>query len=221
MMPIHRLIASVAVIGVLSACGGLLPKPKDAPRQYTLSGMQTEIQSTPLQFGSLEVQRPTAAPGLDSERVANQISPHRLDYLADARWAASAPSLLQNALVETIARSGAFTAVASDEASMKADATLAIDLQSFQLINQSGTPNAVQLRLNARVMTLPDREVVKMQSFDVQEPVKDLSMENVASAFQSAYNKLAPQILETTLGALRAQKQAQAAEEAAKHKKKR
>jgi ABC-type uncharacterized transport system auxiliary subunit len=213
---LQRSILPICMVALLAGCGPLLPQPKEAPRQYTISGGETGIAPVSVaEFSSLEIQRPTSAPGLDVDRVAHQSSPHRLDYLADARWAANATSMLQYALVETFSRSGQFSAVASDEASMKTDHTLAVDLQSYQLVDVNGAPH-VQIRFAGRLMALPSREVVKMQQFEASEPVATQNMENVAAAFQQAYNKLAAQLLESTATSLRSLKAQQLEAEAAK-----
>ena len=205
----HRTAVNFATLAVsafmLAACSSILPKAKAEPRQYTLSGVSlpAPVNNTPALSYSLEIQRPSAAPGLESDHIAHQTSPYRLEYLADARWASPTPALIQNALVESFTRANALSAVSGDEAAMQADYSLALDLQEFQLSSISGAPQAAKLRLTARVMSLPSRKVLRMQSFESAEPVEKLDMEALAAAFQNGYNKLTPQLLEFTLATIR------------------
>src|SRR5258706_11142914 len=63
---------------------------------------------------TLQVLRPLAAPGLDSERIALVRNVSQLDYYAASRWPAPLPEVLQSLAVNALRASGHYRAVQSE-----------------------------------------------------------------------------------------------------------
>jgi len=113
--PTTRALALLSGTLLLSACGGFFESKLPSPQTYLLRvpPRSAPVAATPSQ-GTLQVQRPEAGPGLNSELIALLRSDRRFDFFAATRWAAPAPDLVESLIVDDLRASGLFAAVFDD-----------------------------------------------------------------------------------------------------------
>lgn len=137
--------ARVAVLAalsmaVLAGCGGLLESQLAAPQTYVLRLPVTTAPQVAPAAGSVQVQRPEAGPGLDSNRMALLRSDHRFDFYAASLWAAPAPDVVESIIVQALRASGTFAAVFDDASPYAPEYDLRVTLRRFEAdyTNESG-----------------------------------------------------------------------------------
>lgn len=123
----------LAMSGILSACSSGLRSDAPPIQAYVLRaapGAQHVPGTAP--HASLKVLYPTAAPGLDTERIVLIQSNRRLSYYAASRWAAALPTLVEQLAVDTLRRTGAWRAVEGSGGAWPADYFLQLDIRRFE-----------------------------------------------------------------------------------------
>lgn len=177
---------AAALLFVLASCANF-HSDQPATQVYTLDPVFTELK---LEAGSaattLQVLRPHAAPGLDTDRIALRRSAQRLDYYAASRWPAPLPDFLQSLAIEALRASGKFRAVQPDTAAFAADELLQIEIRRCQAEYVGDGPPVVHLQLLATLGHRSDRAVVASVSAESTVPAAENRMQAVVAAFQSA-----------------------------------
>ena len=175
--------------GVLLVLAGCASFHSDQPptQVYTLDPV---FSASKLEAGSnaaaLQVLRPRAAPGLDTERIALRRSAQRLDYYAASRWPAPLPEFLQSLAIDALRASGKFRAVQPDTSAFAADELLQIEIRRCQAEYASDGPPVVRLQLLATLGRRSDRAVVASVGAESSVAATENRMEAVVAAFQSA-----------------------------------
>jgi len=113
--------------------------PKDTGRAHMFSLEPLALPaSAALPFApTLVVALPTSAPDLDTHRIALTHADGRHDYYAGARWVDFLPALIQDSLIKTFERSGAFHRVTT-EGGRTDDWQLKLEVRSFQADYRKG-----------------------------------------------------------------------------------
>lgn len=129
---------------------------------------------------------------LDKPQIAVVPEGDVLSSYAGARWAESAPALLQRRLVEALNDSG--TAIAVGESSdARTDLELESDLGAFQVEYQNGKP-IVTIALDARLFDLASRRILAMHSFQILETPTTAAIPDVVKAFGRASDRLGHEV---------------------------
>ena len=156
----RSLAASLALLPLLAACGGLLPKPPER-QVYRLTPTPVFRASLPRVPAQLLVATPTALSAFDTARIALSRSAITLDYFADAEWADRAPFVVQAALIEAFEKSRAFSGISSESSGLQADLVLATEIRDFAAIYDSANgPPRVRVQLNAQLIRMPGRKII-------------------------------------------------------------
>ena len=194
----RRAVLAGLAVG-LTGCGAIagLSRP---PRLYVLSPKSTfPAGGVPVSW-QLAVETPTAAGGLNTTRIAVTQQPYRLDYYASASWTDAAPLMVQTLLIESFENSGRIGAVGRNSVTFRADYLLVTELREFQAFHtDQNLPPTVDVRINAKLVVLPTREIVGSESFEALEPATDDSMDAVVRAFDQALGKVLRRIVEWTV----------------------
>jgi ABC-type uncharacterized transport system auxiliary subunit len=129
-LPVGALLA----MSLCSGCGSLLESTLPADQAYVLRPPVREAPPPINQAtaGSVLLQRPQAGPGLDSDRIVLLRSDSRFDFYAASRWAAPAPDMLANFIVDGLRASGAFAAVFDDTSPYAPSYNLRCTLRRFE-----------------------------------------------------------------------------------------
>jgi cholesterol transport system auxiliary component len=188
------------LLGVLSACA--LPGFAPPPRLYTLTPKNTFVEGLPVVGAQLLIEPPVAAAGLDTGRIALNTSPTRLDYFAGVSWTDRAPAMVQTLMVESFENSGRIVSVGRDTIGLRADFILKSELREFQA-EYSGlgenSPPRVRVRINAKLVAMPRRNIEASQTFEAIEQSRSNGFDDVIAAYDEALGKVLRRLVEWSL----------------------
>jgi ABC-type uncharacterized transport system auxiliary subunit len=184
---IARLFAGVLVTCVAGGCADFHSK-QAAIQVYTLQpSFSAAAAGATAATATLQVARPLAAPGLDTDGIALQRDGQRLDYYAASRWAAPLPEIVQSQAIEALRASGKFRSVQPEGAAFAADLVLQLEIRRGQAeyVGADGPPT-VQVQLLATLGRRADRSVLATVSATGTAPASENRMQSVVAAFQAA-----------------------------------
>jgi cholesterol transport system auxiliary component len=190
MMKMARLCSAAlvaCVTCVASGCADFHSK-QAAIQVYTLQpSFSAAAAGATAATATLQVARPLAAPGLDTDGIALQRDGQRLDYYAASRWAAPLPEIVQSQAIEALRASGKFRSVQPEGAAFAADLLLQLEIRRGQAeyVGADGPPT-VQVQLLATLGRRADRSVLATVSATGTAPASENRMQSVVAAFQAA-----------------------------------
>jgi cholesterol transport system auxiliary component len=197
----HKLGAVVVALSIaftLAACG-LVPA-RQALRLYTPDTRISPDPAWPTVTWQLLVARPHADALLDSPRIVVRPQPGELQVYKDARWAQSAPDLLQDALLHGFEDSGRIPGVARHGGGLTGDYALLLDLRRFEAdYAGAGVPNA-EVEVSAKLVSARDRVVIASRRFHASTAASDASVASVTRAFDTSLGQVTGEIVGWTLG---------------------
>ena len=194
------LVCGVALGGALAGCGGLLPDPGPLPTLYTLTPKSTFREDLPTVEWQLVVEEPRAAGALATQSIAIRTDPVELQYFAGARWTERAPTLIQTLLVESFENTGKIVAVGREAIGLRSDYNLRSDLREFQAeYDDPDSPPLIRVRINAKLIRQPRREIVASQTFEFTARAADNGTRAAIVAFDEALGKVLRRVVEWTL----------------------
>lgn len=186
-LPATARLSAAVLFTLLSGCGSLFDSKLAPPQTYVLRlPPPAATASAPGTGGSLQVQRPEAGPGLESNRIALLRSDRRFDYFAASLWAAPVPDLLESAIVEQLRGTGLFTAVLDDASPYAPRYELRITVRRFEADYTAGGPPVAQVVLDCTLGRHRDRAL--LASFSAQGSVRATEdrLSAVVAAFEAA-----------------------------------
>jgi cholesterol transport system auxiliary component len=164
----------------------------------------TPSEAAPLAV-DLIVARPSARPGLDTDRIAVLNADRRLDYYAGGRWGAEADVVVQDLLVESLRNTGRLRTVQGDVSAFSADYVLQSELNDFQAEYSAGSGDpVVRVTLECTLGRVKDRRSLSVFTATATAPAADNTLGAVVAAFESAYRQAATTAVNETLTALSA-----------------
>jgi cholesterol transport system auxiliary component len=193
-MKFHRLTVSIVAIG-LGACSGVFDSSLPSAQAYVLRlppAAAPVAPASPSVAGTVQAQRPEAGPGLDSDRIALLRSDQRFDSYSASRWAAPAPDLLENLMVDALRSTGAFSAVFDDHAPFAPRYNLRCALRrfeadyTFQGSGKSGPAPTVFVQLECTLARHRDRELLASFTAQGSAAASEDRLNAVVAAFESA-----------------------------------
>lgn len=192
------LAAAGLAAGATAGCGAIsiVPEP---PQLYTLTPKSTFDPGLPAVDWQLLVEPPVAAAGLDTVRIALSPTPTTVDYYASVAWTDRAPAMVQRLLVESFENSGKIVGVSRDAIGLRSDYVLSGDLREFQAEEWNGSGTRARVRFNAKLITMPERQIVASETFEFVEPATGAGFEGVIAAFDEALGKTMRRVVEWTL----------------------
>lgn len=201
------LAAAGSVLGtsfLLASCAGnLLPGARtDLAKLYILTPKNTFREDLPRVQWQLTVGLPNADAALNTARIALRQNPVSLEYYARANWVDTAPQMVQTLLVESFENSDRIVGVGRQSVTLRADYSLTTDLREFQAEYLGSGPPRVRVRLNAKMVQMPQRNILVAESFEHIEQATDSDLESVVIAFDTALGKTLRRIVEWTLTAV-------------------
>ena len=154
--------------GLCTACvGSMLKSDNEAPDLYRLaappaSGASAGAGAAPAQ--AITVARPRSVSSLDTERIAVTTPGHGFDYLAGARWADTAPQMVQQMLVDTLIAGGRFATAVAAPSRVPTDLLLEVELRHFEAIYAGvGEPPRILVELQGNLVDV--RRGTRVASF--------------------------------------------------------
>ena len=190
-----------SLIVVVLALGGcsILP-PQQTPDVYVLpesTSAQSNDATQPLAW-QLRVDTPDADGLIGTDGIVVLPQPGRITVYKDARWSASAPTLLGPRLVDAFLATHRLPAVSGEDARLTADIVLGGNLRAFQSEYRDGRP-VVVIRYDARLRLGTSRRVFAARSFEIAQPASGTSVAQVVQAFGAAGDQLSVQVVAWTL----------------------
>ncbi len=197
-----RLGAVLALALLVPGCGGnLLGLPEGpAPDIYTLTPKSTFDNDLPKVKWQLVVDQPTAARGLDTDRIALHPEPTEIKYYAGARWTDRAPDMVQTLMLESFENTGKIVAVGRQTIGLRSDFNLVSDLREFQAEYTKGNDiPSVRVRINVKIVKQPRQQIIASNNFERVVEAKGPSVNDVVLAFDDALGKVLRRVVEWTL----------------------
>jgi cholesterol transport system auxiliary component len=199
---IRTLLALMATAIALSLAGCSIPGTGDPPRLYVLSPKSTFDPNLPRADVQMLIEQPVAAAGLNTTRIALSRRPLSFEYYARASWTERAPNMVQTQLIESFERTKKILAVGRESIGLRADYILKTELRDFQAVYLGDRPDAVHVRINAKLVRMPDRAIVATETFDWKEPIRADQIDAIIDAWDEAAGKVMKRTVEWTLGNL-------------------
>ncbi len=192
-------LGAAAVLTLLVAGCTALPGNQPLPRLFVLTPKSTFNSNLPKANWQLTVDKPVAEAGLNTARIALRHNPVTLEYYARANWVDTAPIMIQTLIVESFENSGKIVAVGRQSVSLRADYSLIPELREFQAEYDGRTVPVVRVRINAKLVKMPQREIIATITAENKVPADSAELESVVYAFDKALGKTLKRLVEWTL----------------------
>jgi cholesterol transport system auxiliary component len=170
---------------VLSGCsldlGGGPP-----PDLYVLTPKSTfpgDLPSVPWQ---LVVEEPSAARGLDTDRIAIAPTSLEVKYFGGVRWADRAPKMVQELLIQSFENTKKIVSVGRQQLGLRSDYVLKSELREFQAENMGDGTTRVRVRLNLKLVRPLQGVILASQTFESIKQCKTDVIADVMPNFDDA-----------------------------------
>jgi len=196
--PAPWMVCASSVALLLAGCAGsLLKSAAEAPDTFRLSaaatGAATASTTQPTSALAIAVARPRAAAAIDTDRIAVHSAGNRFDYYSAARWAESAPQMLQDNLVSALTATAQFGGgVMTAPARVPTELLLDVELRRFEAVTagaDAASPGAapvIHMQVQASLFDL--RRAARITSFvsEATVPAAENRLSAVVAAFDLA-----------------------------------
>lgn len=182
---------ALLLLTLVPGCGGIgelvaVTKPNEL---YVLSPKSTFDANLPALRYQITVEEPTATAAVNTDQIAVQPTPLRVQYLPEARWVNRAPLIVQALLIESFENSGKVPAVGSSTIGLRADFLIVTDIREFQAIVPQDDPDGpllIDVRLNIKILDAFSDRIIASQSFEETVNAQTDAPDQVVSAFDEA-----------------------------------
>lgn len=183
----------------LGACGLDLPGQGPPPRLFRLTPKNTFAPDLPTVDWQLIIEQPIAPTGLNIGRIALQRRAVELEYYARANWTDRAPAMVQTLIVESFENSGKILAVGRESIGLRSDFILKLEIREFQAEYIGEGPPAAHVRINAKLVRMPERAIIGSKRFAGKITAKADTMDDIVLAFDEALGKVLKELVGWTL----------------------
>lgn len=187
-LPFARALLLTVLAVAATGCSVLSGPPQRNLYQVTpATGFPAGLPHATVQ---LRIDTPSAAAGLDTERIALSRTPVSLDYFADSVWAERLPEMLRTALVESFENSGAVDAVGSGAFGLNADFELKPEIREFTAVYDSATgangAPTTTVALALKLVKMPERTIVAQTTVSDRQVAAGNEIQSIVVAFNAA-----------------------------------
>jgi len=199
-----RAALAAAIAALLAGCAGLHSGER-ADQVYTLEtaapAQSPAAADEPVAIGmngvrpTLQLLRPLAAPGLDTDRIALVRNVSQLDFYAASRWPAPLPEVLQSLAVNALRASGHYRAVQSEGTAVAADEVLQIEIRRCQAEYGGGGDAVVHVQLVATLGLRAEHSLVASVEAESVAPVAENRLQAVIAAYRIAVGEALGQLV--------------------------
>ncbi|MDO5706763.1 MAG: ABC-type transport auxiliary lipoprotein family protein [Paracoccus sp. (in: a-proteobacteria)] len=197
------LFAALIATLSLSGCGALsalqgepnrdvfdLRSPVDGPRSCTARGR-----------AELVIEEPKAGGDLNTDRIMIRPNPLQVQYLPDARWSDTVPTMFQTLLVRTLGSYEVFSHVGRAPLGMSGDVALLTEISDFNAVTGDGGTRIV-MRIDAQLVEEMGATVVARRQFRADLPVPGTATAQLVPAFDAANQQILSQVSTWAIGAV-------------------
>ena len=153
----------------------------------------------PAVYWQLAVEVPAAAANLNTGRIAIAMTPTSTDYYAKSAWTDRAPLMVQTRIVDSFESTRKIVAVARESIGIRANYVLQPDLRNFEAIYYYGLPPIVRVRIIAKLVSMPDRQIIGVGSFEACVRARADKIPKVIEAFDQAVGSVIKRLVSWTL----------------------
>jgi cholesterol transport system auxiliary component len=183
----------ITMLGLSGCTGSLFESRAPVQQVFVLATASPAPQGEPLS-ADVAVSQPSAAPGLDTERIAVLRGQNLLDYYAGAMWGDTAPHIIQYFLVSSLQRTNKFHSITSEQGRASSDYVLDIDLQDFQAEYGASPQPTAHVSLAVSLSRIKDRKLIGNWRISAAIPASDNRLGAVIEAFQAASQQVVAQV---------------------------
>ncbi|MEO1689514.1 MAG: ABC-type transport auxiliary lipoprotein family protein [Pseudomonadota bacterium] len=173
---------------------------------YSLTPKSTFDPALPKVTEQIVVDVPTATAAVNTDRIAVQPSPLRVQYFPVARWVDRAPLFIQTLLIESFENSEKVGAVGRSTVGLRADYLIVTDIREFQAElpwkeaeKADGEQLRAHVRLNVKIVDAFADRIVASRSFTKRKRAATEEMDDVADAFDQALGSAMRDAVEWTI----------------------
>lgn len=192
-------LAGLGTVAALSGCTGFLTKLEAPPNLYRLTPKSTFGEGLQPVTWQLAVEQPYAAAAIDTARIALMSSPIQIEYYARSNWTDRAPDMVQGLIVESFENTGLIASVGRQSSGLRSNFVLLAELREFQAEYMSGPIPVAHVRINAKLVRLPDRVIVANESFAAKTEATADTIFDVVTAFDAALGSVMKDLVRWTL----------------------
>jgi cholesterol transport system auxiliary component len=193
----RRWVASVPALA-LAGCASLFVATPPG-HLYRLSADGAYPATLPRVNAQLLVDLPQAPAGIDTTRIALTGAPFSLDYYAESEWTDRVSALVQTALLASFENSKAITAIDRESIGLRADFILKTEIRHFEAVGDGSAPPTVWVAITARLVAMPQREIIAQASFEQRVPAAANEVSAVVAAFNAASDAVIKDIVVWTV----------------------
>ncbi len=194
------LLLSLIAVG----CAGGLHSDAPPVQIYTLRAVPAAAGSAHAgsSTATLRVARPTADPGLGTERIMLVQSDRRMSYYAGSSWPAELPEVVEALAVDTLHAWGGWAAVNDASGQFASDYLLQITIRRFEAdYTGAGPAPKVHVSLDCSVARRDTRELLASFIVEGSAEAHENHLSAVVAAFEAAANTALTAMAERTAAA--------------------
>ncbi len=187
-----RLVILLAAL-LVGACS-VLPEPSRY-QLYRLPPSDLGEQQAKPSLPSLQLEAPRADDLTASNRVVVLREGQQLSAWSGIRWAAPAPALWRDHMLDAFHNAGAFRALSIGEDHLATELRLTGHLRSFHVDQTRERPVAV-IRLDAQLIDQREHRITASRRFNVEAPLATNSPGGLVQAMGNATDRMARDLLD-------------------------
>ena len=195
---IVRLAVCAAAAAALAGCQ-LIEAATEPTDLYTVTPKSTFDPDLPAVYWQLAVEAPVAAASLNTGRMALAMTPTSTDYYAKVAWTDRAPLMVQTRIVDSFENTRKIVAVSRETIELRANYVLQPDLRNFEALYYYGMPPIVRVRIIAKLVRMPDRQIIGVASFERCVRARADKVPKIVEAFDQALGSVLKRLVSWTL----------------------
>ena len=192
-------LAGLGAAVALPGCTSFLTKIEQPPNLYRLTPKSTFGDGLYPVDWQLTVDQPYSAAAINSARIALMQSPIQIEYYARANWTDRAPDMVQGLIVESFENSGLIASVGRQSSGLRSNFVLLPEVREFQAEYLDGPVPIAHVRINVKLIRMPDRIIVANESFEAWHQAAADTIDEVVIAFDEALGKVLKELVRWTL----------------------
>lgn len=191
-----HLLSVLVPLMLLAGCSVLgNGKQRDPVTIYAPQVKVTPDPSWPSVTWQLAVAKPTAARVVDSPRIAVRPAPGELQVYKSVTWSQPSTDLIEATVLRALEDSGKIPAVARAGSGIRADYRLIMDLRRYESDYAGNAVPSATIELTAKLLHTSEQRIVASRTFLQVEPSAGVEVAQVATAFDTALEKLGGEVV--------------------------
>jgi cholesterol transport system auxiliary component len=193
-MPRHCVLS--ALLLALVGCAGLTGPKKD----YTIYAPNPETATStgaPVNW-QLLIEEPHVDALLNDFRIVIATSGNERQVFGGARWTERTPTLLQGIWLRAFEADGRLPGAARSGTGVRADLILSTDVIAFQA-REHAEGVIAEIEIHARLIDPRNRRIHARRVLRAEAPAGDNRAASAVAAFDDAFSRLNPELVEWTL----------------------